>query len=139
MALLSSLNYWAILVSFVSMYVIGELWYMNGVMGKSWQKSAGLSDEQVSETNKTWFRMMPYRGVVGLVMLTVIAVLIHMAGLKTATEGAWFGFLLWLGFAASFRLMDTLVQKKPFMYWINVAMPWLLSIVVASAIIAAWQ
>ena len=47
----ADINYWAVLVAAVSSFVIGGLWYAPFLFGNSWQKAAGLSDEELKNAN----------------------------------------------------------------------------------------
>jgi hypothetical protein len=40
------------LISALSAFILGGLWYSSLLFGKTWQKEAGLSDEQLAETNR---------------------------------------------------------------------------------------
>jgi len=43
------INYWAVIVAAASAFVVGGLWYAPPIFGKSWQRAAGLSDEQLAQ------------------------------------------------------------------------------------------
>ena len=42
-----SINYLAVVVSAISAFVIGALWYAPFLFGKAWQAETGLSDEDL--------------------------------------------------------------------------------------------
>ena len=48
---MSEMNYWAIVLAAVSAFALGGLWY-SVLFQRSWQRAAGLSDEQVKGGNK---------------------------------------------------------------------------------------
>ncbi|MGB4971685.1 MAG: DUF1761 domain-containing protein, partial [Cyclobacteriaceae bacterium] len=48
---MEGLNYWAILVSALSTFLIGGLWYSPAVFGKAWMKENGLTEEDLKKGN----------------------------------------------------------------------------------------
>src|SRR5262245_9264438 len=45
------LNYWAILVSALSTFLIGGLWYSPAVFGKAWMRENGFREEDMQGAN----------------------------------------------------------------------------------------
>lgn len=50
-SMLGQLNYFAIVAAAVAAFVIGGVWYSNGLFGKAWQQETGLSDQQLAARN----------------------------------------------------------------------------------------
>jgi hypothetical protein len=45
------INYLAVIVAAISTFLIGGLWYSPILFGKTWQREAGLSDQQLANSN----------------------------------------------------------------------------------------
>lgn len=45
------INFWSILLAALASLVVGAVWYHPRVMGKAWQRAAGISDEQIQGSN----------------------------------------------------------------------------------------
>ena len=44
-------NIWAVITAALASFVLGGLWYSKALFGKTWQREAGLSDEQLAQGN----------------------------------------------------------------------------------------
>ena len=74
-----------------------------------------------------------------LVMAFVLAVLVSYTGVSTVLQGAFLGFLVWIGFLATLGLTAHMFSEKPFStYLIDVSYQ-LVYAVVMGVIIAAWR
>ena len=87
-------NYGAIVVSAVTYWMLGALWY--GVLfGQRWMALEGLTMEQAKSMNP----VLPYviTLVLNLVIAFVLAQLCSWRNANTAARGAAVGVLLWIG------------------------------------------
>ncbi len=94
-------NYPAVGVSALATILVGTLWYSPLMFGSLWAEAHGYSQEQL--------RAMAGRAfVVSLfcysVMAFVLAMLLSYTGASTALQGAFVGFLVWIGFLAPLEL-----------------------------------
>ncbi len=114
---------------------LGALWYSPLLFGKLWMKAHGYTDEKV--------RQMAGRGIIVslfcyVVMAFVLSVLVSYAGASTAVQGAFLGFLVWIGFLATLGMTAQMYSEKPLSIYVMDAGYQLVYAVVMGVILAAW-
>jgi len=124
-----------VLVSGVLQWLLGALWY-GVIVRKSWRKLVGLGESE-----------KPKNGIFGMIVslvscLIVSYVLIHViawAGVTTATRGAEFGIVCWVGFIAPTLLTQHIFEnRRANLIVINISY-WLLAMVLAGLIMGGFQ
>jgi uncharacterized membrane protein len=130
-----SINYWAVLVAAVASMVIGYVWYMPALFGKSWMKLSGVSQEMADKgAGSAMFGAF----IASLVTAYVLAMFIDYTGATTFTEGLKTGLWLWLGFIAAVNVHNIVFEQKPMgLYWINQGYQ-LVNFLVAATILTLW-
>ncbi len=129
-------NYPAVGVSVLATILVGALWYSPLLFGSLWTEAHGYSQEQA--------RAMAGRAfVVSLfcysVMAFVLAMLLSYTGASTALQGAFVGFLVWIGFLAPLGLTSHMFSEKPLAIYLIDAGYQLVYAVVMGVILAAWR
>ena len=115
---------------------LGALWYSSLLFGPLWMKAHGFTPEETQQ--------MAARGfIVSLacyvVMAFVLATIASQAGVTTAVNGAFLGFLVWLGFLAMVGLTDHMFSRATWTgYLIDTGFK-LVYAVLMGAIICAWR
>lgn len=96
------INYLAVLLAAASSMVVGSIWYAKPVMGKPWQKMAGVTDK-VMQTGVVYAL-----GITAVVSLITAYVLAHVAYLSNSyfhnsflQDSLITAFWVWLGFTAA--------------------------------------
>jgi hypothetical protein len=84
------INWLAALAAAVASFVIGGLWYAPALFGKTWQREAGVTDEQIKTGN-------PVRIFGGALVLSIVASVVFALFLGPDPE---VGFATSAGFAA---------------------------------------
>ena len=115
--------------------VIGMVWYNPKVLGTSWAKLAGVSDETMAKGKKT----MPLMAAVGLFFAVVMAyVMAHFAlawGVFDWIGAIELAFWLWIGFVVPPLLGVVLWEGKSVkLYFINIGY-WFVAMIVMSLIL----
>lgn len=133
----ASINYWAVIIAGISAMIVGFVWYMPRLFGKSWMGLIGKSEEQIkAEWNGA---MLLQTFVTALIMFYVLAHFIDYTGATTIGEGAQTGLWLWLGFVATTMYTNILYEKRPVKLWaINTGYQ-LVNLLIAGAILSIWQ
>lgn len=49
---ISTINFWAVVVAALSMFLIGGLWYSNALFAKAWMHETGLTEAELTKSNK---------------------------------------------------------------------------------------
>lgn len=134
-------NFWAILVAAVAAFAIGSIWYSPILFGKEWMTLLGMTDTDVAAARAKGGMWKLYLAqLVGtLVSFAVLGFIVAAASGVTATDGAFMGFLVWLGFGATFALGGLLWEKKPLKLIVIQSAYSLLTLVIGGAIIGVWH
>lgn len=132
----AEINYWAVLVSAISGFAIGSVWYMPRVFGASWMAMLGKSETDIKAGFST--KMFAKTFVATLVMVYVLAHFVDYSGATTVGQGVTTGIWVWLGFVATTMFINALYENKPIRLWAINAGYQLAVLVVAGAILAVW-
>jgi len=137
---LSGINWMAVGVAALATFFLGAIWYA-ALFGKLWQRLHGYSDEKVKQMQKARPPAVFFGTMIGsyFVLAVVLAVLMVNLGAVTAGAGATFGFLVWLGPAASIGMTAWIASDKPFgAYAIDLGYQ-LAYLVMMGAILGGWR
>jgi hypothetical protein len=109
-----NVNWFAVLLCGVSSIVLGGLWYSPALFGKSWQRVAGLSDEQAKSGNMAVILGAAF--ALSLIAAFVFAMFLGRQMQLTGALGAGFSAgLCWV--AASFGI-NYLFERRPLVLWL---------------------
>ncbi len=135
-----TLNLWPIVVSSVVAFGIGALWYSPILFGREWMALTRLDDAdlEASRARGMW-KYYVTQLVATLVMFAVVTFFISETGSRTALDGAFIGFLSWVGFTLTEATGSLLWDKKPFKLVLIQIIGTLVSLVIGGAIIGAWR
>ncbi len=136
-----AINYWAVLGAAVASFVLGALWY-GPVFGKPWIRLMGFTPESMKA-----MKMTPTKAMIGIFIGSLLTsyVLAHAivfgiayTGIAGALGGMMAGFYYWLGFALPLTATAYLVEGKSAKLWFLNAAYYLVSFLIAGAILGAW-
>jgi hypothetical protein len=139
--MLPAVNYLAVLVSGIVIFMLGGLWYSPVLFAKPWIALMGRTEEELrAEAAKKSMPLMYLTVFIcGLVTAAVLAVVINRFGATTAGAGACIGALCWLGFAAATSFGSSLFSFEPRKLWLINSAYNLVSFVIAGVILAVWR
>jgi hypothetical protein len=131
-------NYLAVLVSGVVIFILGGLWY-SFLFKKPWIRLMGIPEEKMKEGSGAMPVLLLMAFLCGLLIAYVEAIIINHFPPQTLSRGVFVGTLLWIGFAAptSFSTAIFSMTKKP-LWFINSAYNWV-SFVAAGMILSVWR
>ena len=130
------INYLAVGVAALVTILIGAVWYSPLLFGNLWLKANGYTQEQMRE--KTG-RALMVSLFCYLVMAFVLSVLVSYADVSTVLQGAFLGFLVWIGFLATLGLTAHVYSEKPLSIYVIDAGYQLVYAVAMGVILAAWR
>ncbi len=135
-----TMNFWPILVASVVIFGISTLWYSPILFGKEWMDLVKLSDEEaeVSRSKGLW-KLYIVQFIMSLISFCVLAFIITSSNSDGASNGAFVGFLVWLGFVMTSGIGSLIWEKKPFKLVLINSVSILLNLVIGGAIIGAWK
>lgn len=130
----TSLNYWAILISALSSFLIGGLWYSPAVFGKAWMRENGFTEESLKKGNMGKIFALTF-----LLSLVASVNLAMFLGPDTNLSlGAFYGFLAGFGWVATFIGKHYLFERRSFtLFAINAGYS-VVTLTVMGMIIGGW-
>jgi hypothetical protein len=145
------INYLAVLVAGIVIFILGGLWYSPVLFAKRWLALQGRTEEQMKAQAASANMPLMYASafVTGLLIAWTLAlILAHIGRDPMMTEagggvsvmhGAIIGFMCWLGFAATTSYATALFSGKSKELWFIDSAYNLVSFVLAGIILAAWR
>ena len=139
--ILPPVNYLAVLVSGVVIFMLGGLWYSPVLFAKPWIALMGRTEEELKARAAASSMPVMYLTVFvcGLVTAAVLAVVIDRFGARSAGAGAMVGALCWLGFAATTSFGTNLFSFESRKLWFINSAYNLVSFIIAGVILAIWR
>jgi len=138
-------NYLAVLVSGVVIFILGGLWYSPVLFAKPWTSLMGKNEEEMKaymarpEAKRAMPIMYGLALVSGLVIAWVMAIVVKHFPPLSALRGAEVGALCWLGFAATTSYATSLFSMQPKALWLINSGYNLVSFVISGIILAVWR
>jgi hypothetical protein len=133
---IADVNYWAVLVSAMSAFVVGWIWY-GPLFGKIWMKLTGFTEEELKEGNISMPVMLLLNYIATALAAFAIAILIGSEA--NIGFGIFAGAMISVFWIATNRLNDVLYERKPWgLYFIHVGYN-LIIYTIIGAILATWH
>jgi uncharacterized membrane protein len=137
---MTTLNFWPILVATIVAFGIGALWYSPVLFGHEWMTLTKLDDADLAESRaRGMWKFYLTQLVATFVMFSVVGFIISDTAAFTALDGAFVGFLGWLGFTLTEAVGAMMWEKKPFKLAMIQIIGTLVNLVIGGAIIGAWR
>lgn len=131
----AAINYWAIIVSALSTFLIGGLWYSPALFGKMWMIENGFTEEDMKKGNMA--------KIFGLAFVLALVAAINLAMFLgpdvTTGMGAFYGFLAGFGWVAMFVGTHYLFERKSFRLFLINAGYSIVALTVMGVIIGSWK
>ena len=130
------INFLPVLVATVVRLVLGGVWYAPPLFGKAWSSLTGCTQQEMKARLP---KALATDFFAGFVMMLVLAHVVYWAGARYAAEGAFVGFLSWLGFVAAVQLIALVYEKKSFKLFVINSGFLLLTLMIGGVIMAVWR
>jgi len=132
-------NYLAILVSAVAIFILGGLWY-SVIFKNAWIRLMGIPEEKMKEGSGKAMPVLLFMSFLcGLLISYVEAIIINHFPPMTCPRGMFVGTLLWVGFAAPTSFATAIFSMTPKKLWlINSTYNWV-SFMLAGIILSVWR
>jgi len=139
-----AINYLAVFVAAILIFVLGGLWYSPVLFAKRWIALQGRTEEQMRAEAAASNMPMMYLAafICAFIQAWVMAMVVgHMSQVAEMgiAHAAIFSALLWLGFAATTSYATALFSGKPRQLWLIDSTYNLVSFVLAGIILATWR
>ena len=137
---LPPVNYLAVVVTGVALFMLGGLWYSPALFANSWMAQMGKSREEMMKATEGKLAAMYGSAVVAslLVAWTLAVVLNHFPP-HTALRGAEVGALCWLGLAGATSYSTSAFSGQPTKLWLINSGYNLVQFVLAGVILSVWR
>jgi len=128
------MNYVAIIAGALAVMVLGFIWYLPAVFGKSWARGAGLTEEDMKEFN-------PVSMIGALLMAGVIAYAMSRyaghteEGMSQFVHGLYHGFMPAILYVAPVLVSKGLFEKKGLGWILTGVAYWVLAIMLVGGIV----
>lgn len=130
-----NLNWLAILVSAISAFALGGLWYSPLMFVKIWMKESGVTEESARQTNMV--KLFGLSFILSFIASFFLAMFIGSdAG---GGFGALAGFMAGFGWVLTFMGIIYLFEKKSFTHFLINALYSVASLTLMGFIIGIWQ
>jgi hypothetical protein len=139
-----AINYLAVLVAAIVIFVLGALWYSKALFATRWIALQNRTEEQMKAQAAASNMPLMLLGAFVCAFLeawVMSAVIGHIGGGNAigAAHGAILGALLWLGFAATTSYSTASFSGKPRQLWLIDSMYNLVSFMLAGSILGVWR
>ena len=128
----------AVLIASILGFGLAALWYSPKLFGKQWTAALGVSPEGLQEEFSP-ARTYGTRFVTTLVAAYILARILVHTDTTTLVAGIETGFLIWLGFVATFALDAVLFEKRPFKLYLINSGYYLVSLMLMGALLGLWH
>jgi hypothetical protein len=138
---MENVNYLAVLVAAVVMFVLGGLWYSPVLFGKKWMVLMGLTEADIQSAGAKQKMPLQYAGVFVCALVTSfgLALLTNHFEPHSVLHGVMLGFGCWLCFAGATSFGTALFSMKPLPLWMINSGYNLVSFIIASIIVTVWH
>ncbi len=146
--MLIPINWWAIIVTTVVSFALGNLWF-GPLFGSAWIKiTTGMTMEEAKAKMMADGKKAMMKSMILVVIGAIITnfVLLHNVTFGSAylhivgvSAGLQAGFWNWLGFIAPITLGGVLWENRPWKYWFIIAGYYLVVLLINGVILAVWM
>ncbi len=131
---MSQINYLAVLVSAIVIFMLGGLWY-SVLFSKKWVALQGRAMEDAKASGGATAAMFVQVFICGLLTAWITAIVIGFLPTLSLSRGLKLAVICWLGFAAATSYGTYLFSMKPKALWLIDSSYNLVSFVLAATII----
>jgi hypothetical protein len=133
------INYLAVLVSAVVIFLLGGLWYSPVLFAKRWVALQNKTVEEMQASGGASPGMYIQVFLCGLLTAWVMAIVLGFLPRLDIVRGVKLALICWLGFAAATSYGTALFSSKPKALWLIDSTYNLVSFVAAAVILTAWR
>lgn len=133
----TDVNYLAALIATLAGFLLGWVWYAPPVFGRRWMALNGYTEQDLSGARAP---ALVISLIATFVLVTTLAYVLDYANADTIAEALKKAAFLWLGFVATINAVARVYStKRSFGLWAIDSGFWLAVMLIAGAILGAWQ
>jgi hypothetical protein len=137
--LMEHVNYLAVFVAAIVVFVLGWLWYSPLLFYKPWMRAKGIDPAVAMAGAKMPAGKLVIELLRCLVLAYVIAHFVALIGITSWMIAAHFGLLLWIGFPVIILTGSVLWENVPVKVAVIHAGDWLVKLLVIPIILSVWH
>lgn len=137
-SILSQLNWWAILLAFISSSAVGFLWYDKRAFGKQWMKLVGLSEKEMNNS-QGFSKNLTQTSIASLLGIITLGYLMIGLGVSGFLDGLVFGAALGGAFRLGTHMIHNGFAKRPAALTVIDGGYDIIALAVAGAILGTWM
>jgi hypothetical protein len=134
---METINLWPVIIASFVGFGISSLWYSPFLFGTSWIALNEKANSYNVSSKKIWISYIVHI-IFSIVSFSIIYFALKLIGTSTVLDGAFVGFIAWLGFILPTDLGDYIWQKNSFKLFLINTVCSLLVTIVGTMIIVAW-
>ncbi|MBW4061616.1 DUF1761 domain-containing protein [Candidatus Saccharibacteria bacterium] len=123
---------WWVLLAAMAYFAVGSLWYSPVLFIKPWMKAQGITGDGPRDG---FVKALGLSFLLTVLLCVIEAYFVHVTKSHTTLNGAYLGAKLWLGFAATTALINSLYEQRPLKLYVIDQGYHLIGMVVAGAIL----
>jgi hypothetical protein len=135
---MAHVNYLAVVVAAVAVFVLGWLWYSPLLFYKPWMRLRGLDPVAAMAGAKMPVGKLFIELVRCFVLAYVIAHFVAVLGIRGLLGAAHFGLIAWIGFPVILLTGSVIWDNVPWKVAAIHAGDWLVKLLVIPIIVSAW-
>jgi hypothetical protein len=132
-------NYLAVLVAAITVFVLGWLWYSPFLFYKPWMRARGLDPAAAMAGAKMPAGKLVIELVRCIVLAYVIARFVALLGISSWMGAVHFGVMLWIGFPVILLIGSVLWENTPVKVAAIHAGDWLVKLLVIPISVTVWH
>lgn len=136
---INDLNWVAILVGGIIIFLLGGLWYSPLMFSRQWTKLHGKTAEDIQAGEGAAAPKFALVFFAGLITSFVIALLFHVFRVDSVPEGIHAAALFWFGLTGPAMFATSLFSFKSWKLWLIDSSYYLVAYVIVGAMHAVWH
>jgi hypothetical protein len=131
------LNYLAIIVCGVILWLLGAVWYSPALFAKPWMAIIGINKDATKGSSMIAGMIASF--ICDLILAFILAHFIIWTQAATFGWGAVVGFIVWTGFIAAPNLPQGIYEGRPFKLFAINSGYWLVGLLIVGGVLAIWR
>jgi uncharacterized protein DUF1761 len=131
------LNYVAIIVSAVILWLLGAVWYSPALFAKPWMAIIGIKKDAGKSSSMAAGMIASF--ICDLILAFILAHIVIWTQAATFGWGAMVGFIVWVGFIAAPNLPQGIYEGRPFKLFAINSGYWLVGLLIVGGVLAIWR
>ena len=133
------INYLAVVVGIVINVAAGALWYSPLLFARPWMDANGITEEDIRERQSEAYKGYAVSIVASAIIVFTLAIVIQLAGARSAADGFVLGLYAGIGFVATTQASNYTFETRPIrLYLINVGYP-VVAFAAIGVLLASWD